>query len=648
MITLKKRMAILFLAGLLALLQGFLPPALAESGQEGQPSVAVESYHDRTYVFRMTVPGLKASYSVNAPETPMYEADFVCRFTIKSDGIMYDASITHWKFSEDSEEFTPASQKGQLFLFDPVTLSSKSVAKFDITIQDTDVYFEVVFPNDFDLTRARITSAGFVAEKRNIATRMNLRLPYDDESVSSYTGQAVSTDSFLSEYSFGEASENGFTIGYPVGDQWKESAYRKYGYLTYNELDLDTRHCYLYAKIYQLDDSYIPGGYSEDPEEARKMLEDKIARKSDDPSIWDFDNEFIDIDGHPAYLESYTGYGNDGLQAEAVLFYPRGDRILKTVIASVGAGTGETKQLANVELADLRLLASKVRYNADEAPLSRKNAEITLSAQRDPSTVSAGKTLQFTAQFADPKQICKKAKNDEILWSAVNTETGEAIPAVTISDKGQLKVSSSLEAPVDVTVKAASPIFGTEATYRLTAMPVISAVNIEPAELFFYTGTDTPQAVKVTLDPPIAPQGITWTPNKAGIAEITDTGDGTVSVRPLAAGKISIEVKEPGGKKAKLNVTVADPVTALQLTAKGVAKPGGSVTIAAAMEPKNPGNKAVEWSLDVGEDIAAINDKGQVKISKNAAPGTKITVTCRALGAPEPVTATLELETVAK
>ena len=76
----------------------------------------------------------------------------------------------------------------------------------------------------------------------------------------------------------------------------------------------------------------------------------------------------------------------------------------------------------------------------------------------------------------------------------------------------------------------------------------------------------------------------------------------------------------------------------------GNVKPGGSVTVTAVLQPKTAGNKNVEWSLDVGEDIATIDAKGKVKISKDAASGTKITVTCKALGAPEPVTATTVIE----
>ena len=102
-------------------------------------------------------------------------------------------------------------------------------------------------------------------------------------------------------------------------------------------------------------------------------------------------------------------------------------------------------------------------------------------------------------------------------------------------------------------------------------------------------------------------------------------------------------VKEPGGKSAKISIVVGDPVTAVALSAKGKAKPGGTVTLAAKLTPAKPVNKAVEWSVDVGEDVATINEKGQLKIQQGAAEGTVITVTCKALGAPEPITETIQV-----
>ena len=67
------------------------------------------------------------------------------------------------------------------------------------------------------------------------------------------------------------------------------------------------------------------------------------------------------------------------------------------------------------------------------------------------------------------------------------------------------------------------------------------------------------------------------------------------------------------------------------------------MTVSAALEPKKAGSKNLEWSLDVDESVATVNAKGQVKIAKEAAAGTVITVTCKALGAPEPVIGTLQI-----
>lgn len=120
--------------------------------------------------------------------------------------------------------------------------------------------------------------------------------------------------------------------------------------------------------------------------------------------------------------------------------------------------------------------------------------------------------------------------------------------------------------------------------------------------------------------------------------------DGTAVITPATAWKTTITVKEPGGKNAKLTVNVVAPVDSVELKVNGKPKAGGRVNTAAALAPKNVGNKAVQWSLDVGEDIATINEKGQLTIGKEVVSGTKITVTCMALGAPAPVTASTVIE----
>ncbi len=272
-------------------------------------------------------------------------------------------------------------------------------------------------------------------------------------------------------------------------------------------------------------------------------------------------------------------------------------------------------------------------------------AGLSVSAKDGEASVSAGKSLQMIVAFDNPDLINKKNKNDEVIWSAGNAETGETVPAATIDAKGELKIDKSLEETVRLLVTGESASYGTKATAVITAIPVVKGIIADPAELFLYVGTEEPQTVKVFLEPAsVPPVGLTWTPAKKDIVEITEVGDGAVSIKPLKAGKTDITVKEPGGKSTKVKVNVVDPVESVKLAVKGKAKADCKVNIAATLAPKTAGNKAVEYSLDVGEDIATINNKGQLSISKNVPSGTKITVTCTALGAPVPVKASVVVE----
>ena len=198
-------------------------------------------------------------------------------------------------------------------------------------------------------------------------------------------------------------------------------------------------------------------------------------------------------------------------------------------------------------------------------------------------------------------------------------------------------------------VRVSSPIFHTSAAYAVTVIPAAAKVSANPAEVFFYTDTNAQETVQAVLEPDtVPPVGITWKLKKEGIVELTPGENGTAVLKPLAAGKTAVTVSEPGGKNATVNVTVTDAVTAVELTAKGKSTPGGAVTVAAVLQPKTAGNKQLKWSLDVGEDIATVNEKGQVKISRTAPAGTVFHVTCTALGAPEPVSATVEITVAGK
>lgn len=436
----------------------------------------------------------------------------------------------------------------------------------------------------------------------------------------------------------------GFDMVYPQGEKWTV-----YGGQRQNEVFVALTEPDEQGNTLYMDGTWFTTGngktweFLEDPEKAKPFIEDMVGNS---PNYENYAMEIIDLDGHPCGVASFTYYSNGSFYAHmAILFYVRNNRILRYRLYSQNEAGAAPEQIPKATLNDVKMVACLTGYNPASAPFTLDNAALTLTAKDNAVAVTAGKTLQFTAAFADQVNISAKEKNNGVTWSVVKADSGEEDAAATINNKGLLKIDKGLAATAEFEVKAVSDVFGTTASYKVTAVPVVSKVLVEPAELFFYVGKEDPQTVKAALEPDtVPPIGITWTPAKKDIVEIIDNGDGTAVLKPLKAGKTTVAVKEPGGKNAKLNVSVVDPVESVELEVKGNAKAGGTVTVDAALQPKTAGNKNLEWSLDVGEDIATIDAKGKVKISKEAASGTKITVTCKALGAPEPIVATAVIE----
>lgn len=455
------------------------------------------------------------------------------------------------------------------------------------------------------------------------------------------SAEVVLNDGALADVDYTKTrDQDGFQVPIPGGEWYNDDYDLYYG-----------NHCVLFASDYSGRNRTLEGKVfwlnenddilAEDPEAAKAYLKDYEVQEDND--IKDVQEEYIEIDGHPALISTFTYYSDGAFYAHiGVLRYVRNTRMLRVRAYS----QGQTPELtAKVSLGDLKQFASLLKYDPANAPFTAEDAALTLSVKDDPTAVSAGKTLQFKADFNNPSKVSSKNKNNGINWTVLNAETGEEVTGISISNKGQLKVDKSLAAPVDIQVKATSATYGNYATYNLKAIPVAGQIVVEPAELFFYVGKEDAQTVKAILTPDTVPLvGITWTPAKKDIVEITDNGDGTAVIKPLKAGKTAVAVKEPGGKNAKLDVSVVDPVETVELAVKGNAKAGGNVTVSATLQPKTAGNKNLEWSLDAGEDIATIDAKGKVKIGKEVASGTKITVTCKALGAPEPIIATTVIE----
>ncbi len=283
----------------------------------------------------------------------------------------------------------------------------------------------------------------------------------------------------------------------------------------------------------------------------------------------------------------------------------------------------------------------------DGAPVKEAGEVLIVTASRDAETVTGGHKLKFTAAFTDPEAVPDQDGYGEFTWTVTDAETGEAPAFAEISEKGVLSVSRDLDRAAELEVTAASVSRGISGSCRVTAVPALKGLAAEPAELLFYTGITPPVKLGVRPVPEAAQlEGVTLAVTRKGVVRTVEDGYGDLLVIPVGGGETEIHVKS-GGKTARVKVTVADPVTAVKISAKGKAVPGGTVSLGVKLTPARPAVPDVVWSVDTDGDVVPVLENGRLQIPKDAAEGTVIQVTCTALGAPEPVSQTIEI-TVAK
>ena len=171
--------------------------------------------------------------------------------------------------------------------------------------------------------------------------------------------------------------------------------------------------------------------------------------------------------------------------------------------------------------------------------------------------------------------------------------------------------------------------------------PALKKLNADVKELILYANQTEPASVTLAAEPEGASlEGLALNVKKEGI--ITAAAEGNViRVLPVSAGSTTLTA-EAGKVKLNLNVKVLVPAEAVTLSRKGDVAPGKKVKFTAAVEPKNAGNKNVEWSVE-GTDLAEMDKNGTLSISADCRPGTRLTVRCCALGSGSPVEAAEEL-----
>ena len=449
------------------------------------------------------------------------------------------------------------------------------------------------------------------------------------------------SDGFFRNNSYTKETLYGFSFPQLTPSQYEDLGYGEY-FWTYGNY---CQQSYIsIGKNIREDEDALELFKGVDPK-CEEVLEDKV----------------IEIDNHLAYLRisRWTRPNDKRLLLMGSIYYYRNNYRFEIQFFSPIVDKKDWGTFSKMTVKDLEEFARYISYDDSTAQFTAESGSFSVKIKDNQTVLSAGKSLSLSIEYDNPNCIQEfesaypkknrkynKKRDDAIIWSVIDLDTGEESKKVTIDKNDTVRADKRIDRIMNVEIRAKSVRYTSKASYPLTVIPAVRTITVDPKELAFYEGTTDSAAVKAALEPSCVPlSGITWTAENAKVVNIEpNETDGTAVVTPLMAGKTTITVKEPGGKNTKLKVNVMAPVESVELAVKGNVKAGGKVSIVAALLPKNVGNKTVQWSLDVGEDIAAINEKGQLAISKDAPSGTKITVTCTALGAPSPVTASTVVE----
>ena len=433
----------------------------------------------------------------------------------------------------------------------------------------------------------------------------------------------------------GTEAENGFLVPVPSGNGWNTTVsqardngwiYRSYGTGEGGSTLIIEARTDSLGNTFREDDLAVQTYY------------DGIVFNS---SAKNLRKENTRIDGHTARLFTYTTVDQGGqLYRVGEIVYARNNTTLTVNVYAALEGSDESA-LAPVSMSDLKKIAAQIHYDEEQASIRQADTKLTLTAEEDAELVSAGRTVRMIPTFANPESVSEAMQNAGIFWEILDAATGEPTDAAVMGKDGVITVRETLEEETVVEVKAVSEAFGTKASYLLTLIPASRKISIIPEQAYYLRGTEIPVVLKAEIFPEtIPPKGLVWATSLPEVSEVLSEEDGTGLVRLTGdARELTVTVTDPNGKTAKAIIRAVDPVTGLEISSRGAARPGRTMTFRAVLEPKSGVDARVEWSLDVDEEIAVIGQDGVLTVSRNAQPGTEITVICKALGAAEPIVA---------
>ena len=265
--------------------------------------------------------------------------------------------------------------------------------------------------------------------------------------------------------------------------------------------------------------------------------------------------------------------------------------------------------------------------------LKKEDFALTLTADR--AAAAAGQKIALTPVFANPDAVNKKAKNDGVTYTL--TVNGEGAEGWCSIKDNTITVNKSLPGAAELLIRAESAYCPSELPQAELRIPLVPAAEALTAELtaetlYLADGMDTAN-IKAAAQPAEAIQTFSYSSSAPKVAAVDEDG----TVHALSSGKAVITVKatDGSGRSAKVNVTVAAPVTGLTLESKSdTVSAGKSLTIKAVTEPEKPTDKTLEWSFDCPAEMEEyVTLKSGALTVKKGCPAGIVTVRARALGA---------------
>ena len=285
----------------------------------------------------------------------------------------------------------------------------------------------------------------------------------------------------------------------------------------------------------------------------------------------------------------------------------------------------ETGKVTCVKTGTVKLTATADKKTKAAVTLKVTNLvngiTIVTKNDKDSMVVASGKSLTLKATV-QPANASQKA----VTWSMVSGSS-----YAKISGSGVVSAKKGLTSPVTVIVKAvAKDGSGMEATQEITINPVALGVTISDVNHERTTGTlvwNMTEADNIQFSANVYPvkavQAVTWKSSNAKIAAV----DGTGKVTCYKAGTVTITAtaKDGSGKKASFKLNIIKKLKSLTLEDQTV-EGGKSLQLKAILDPVDPTNKKLTWTVSSNNVGAKISSSGKLT-TKKVTKDTKVMVT---------------------